>query len=250
MKSKFFLLVLISISFFCLTFNAAWAKDTIKVGAPDALTGIYAVDGNVMLNVTKLAVADINAKGGLLGKKLEVIPFDVEDMLPEKLIAAADVLVAKEKCDVAITACNAMGPDVQAFGKYDVPYICNNASAVATNMVKAHPEKYWNCFQAGDNEPSYVSKTLETFMGFGYQMPNKKIALVYSEYDWDKKIIGSLKKQAKGYGLDIVLYEQVPASTNAWGPILSKIRAHNPALIFLSIYAHQLLQYSFLGENV
>jgi branched-chain amino acid transport system substrate-binding protein len=237
MRKKHFTVGFVFITLLFLTVCNVWAADTIKIGAPDPLTGIYAVDGNVMLNVTKLAVADINEAGGLLGKKLEVVAFDIEDMLPEKLIAAAEVLVAKEKCDLIITACNAMGPDVQAFGKYDVPYICNNASTVATNMVKDNPQQYWNCFQAGDNEPKYVAKTIETFMGFGYQMPNKKIAMVYSEYDWDKKIIEALKQQSKNYGLDIVVYEQVPASTNAWGPILTKIRAHNPALIFLSIYA-------------
>lgn len=237
MSRRCLLIGLIIFGILGVTVAPVSAADTIKIGAPDPLTGIYAVDGSVMLNVTKLAVADINAAGGLLGKKLEVIAFDIEDMLPEKLIAAAEVLVAKEKCDLIITACNAMGPDVQAFGKYDVPYICNNASTVATHMVKDNPDQYWNCFQAGDNEPKYVAKTIETFMGFGYQMPNKKIAMVYSEYDWDKKIIGALKEQSKKYGLDIVVYEQVPASTNAWGPILTKIRAHNPSLIFLSIYA-------------
>jgi branched-chain amino acid transport system substrate-binding protein len=215
----------------------AMAAEPIKVGAPNPLTGYYASDGTVMLKAAEMAVADINTRGGLLGRKLEVVAFDVEDMLPEKLISAAEVLVVKEKVDFVITACNAMGPDVQAFGKYDVPYINNNASTVATNMVKDDPGQYWNVFQAGDNEPAYVSKTIETFMGFGYKLPNKKMAVIYSEYDWDKKIAAALKEQAKQYGLDLVIYEQTPASTNAWGPILAKIRAHNPALIFLSIYA-------------
>jgi branched-chain amino acid transport system substrate-binding protein len=215
----------------------AMAAEPIKVGAPNPLTGYYASDGTVMLKAAEMAVADINTRGGLLGRKLEVVAFDVEDMLPEKLISAAEVLVVKEKVDFVITACNAMGPDVQAFGKYDVPYINNNASTVATNMVKDDPGQYWNVFQAGDNEPAYVSKTIETFLGFGYKLPNKKMAVIYSEYDWDKKIAAALKEQAKQYGLDLVIYEQTPASTNAWGPILAKIRAHNPALIFLSIYA-------------
>ena len=46
----------------------AIAAEPIKVGAPDPLTGYYASDGNVMLNATKMAVADINARGGLLGR--------------------------------------------------------------------------------------------------------------------------------------------------------------------------------------
>ena len=66
----------------------AMAADNIKVGAPDPLTGYYASDGNVMLNATEMALADINAQGGLLGRKLKVVSFDVEDMLPEKLISA------------------------------------------------------------------------------------------------------------------------------------------------------------------
>lgn len=212
-------------------------EKTIKVGAPDPLTGIYASDGLVMLEAAELAVADLNAQGGLLGRKLEVVSFDIEDMLPEKLISAAEVLVVKERSDFVVTACNAMGPDVQAFGKYDVPYIHNNASTLATAMVKDDPGQYWNVFQAGDNPPAYGSKTIEYYRGFGYKLPNPKVAVIYSEYDWDKEVAAALKKGAGKYNMDIVIYEQVPADTVAWGPILSKIRAHKPALIFLSIYA-------------
>lgn len=209
----------------------------IRVGAPDPLTGIYASDGLVMLEATKLAVADLNAQGGLLGRKLEVVHFDIEDMLPEKLISAAEVLVVKEQCDLVVTACNAMGPDVQAFGKYDVPFIHNDASTMATGMVKDDPDQYWNCFQAGDNPPAYGSKTIEYYTGFGYELPNMKVAVAYSEYDWDKEVAAALKEKAGEHNMDLVIYEQVPADTVAWGPLLSKIRAHKPALIFLSIYA-------------
>ena len=209
----------------------------IKVGAPDSLTGIYASDGTVMFEATQLAVADLNAAGGLLGRKLEVVPFDVEDMLPEKLISAAEVLVVKERCDVAVTACNAMGPDVQAFGKYDVPFIHNDASTVATGMVQDNPDQYWNCFQAGDNPPPYGSSTLRYYMSFGYELPNRKIAVFFSEYDWDKEVAAALKEGAAEHDLEVVVYDQVPADTVAWGPLLSKIRAQKPAMVCMSVYA-------------
>ena len=79
MRKKHFVVGFAFITMMLLAICNVWAADTIKVGAPDPLTGIYAVDGNVMLNVTKLAVADINKAGGLLGKKFEVVPFDIED---------------------------------------------------------------------------------------------------------------------------------------------------------------------------
>ncbi len=47
----------------------AMAAEPIKVGAPNPLTGYYASDGTVMLKAAEMAVADINARGGLLGTK-------------------------------------------------------------------------------------------------------------------------------------------------------------------------------------
>jgi branched-chain amino acid transport system substrate-binding protein len=54
----------------------AMAEDVIKVGYLAALTGDWAPYGQTELNAAKLAVAEINAKGGVLGKQIQLFPYD------------------------------------------------------------------------------------------------------------------------------------------------------------------------------
>ena len=61
---------------FCLLTGAAHAQDTIKIGLMAPLTGSFASEGAEMKQVLELLAADLNAKGGLLGKKVELITDD------------------------------------------------------------------------------------------------------------------------------------------------------------------------------
>ena len=54
----------------------ALAADTLKIGYLAALTGDWAAYGQTEEKAAKLAVDEINAKGGILGKKLELVVYD------------------------------------------------------------------------------------------------------------------------------------------------------------------------------
>ena len=99
------------------------SDEPIKVGAPIPITGPFASDGFVMEKAEKLAIADINAQGGLLGRQIEMIVYDIGDLTPDKLQAAALNLVEQEEVHVLINGYGGMGPDIPAFCPYDVPYL-------------------------------------------------------------------------------------------------------------------------------
>jgi len=56
--------------------NTVFAEETIKIGFSDALTGSASFWGNCALEGVKLAIEDVNAKGGVLGKQIELIAYD------------------------------------------------------------------------------------------------------------------------------------------------------------------------------
>ena len=58
----------------------------------------------------QLAIEELNSNGGLLGKQLELFVFDIGDLTPDKLQAAATSLVEKENVDVLINGYGGMGP--------------------------------------------------------------------------------------------------------------------------------------------
>ena len=67
--------VLLAFMFFALTVQAQ-AADTIKVGILHSLSGTMAISETSLKDVALMAIEEINAKGGVLGKKLEPVVVD------------------------------------------------------------------------------------------------------------------------------------------------------------------------------
>ncbi len=68
--------------------GAAHAQDTTKIAFIDPLSGGNAAVGAISLNSFRFIAADINAAGGVNGKKLEIVPFDNKGTPPETLTQA------------------------------------------------------------------------------------------------------------------------------------------------------------------
>ena len=77
----------------------AFAEDTIKFGLVAAMSGQSAKSGEAIVRGLSLATDEINAKGGVLGKKLELVVRDDESN-PAKGVVAARELVQREKVAV------------------------------------------------------------------------------------------------------------------------------------------------------
>ena len=83
-----------------LVIPPAWGQsDPIKVGIATDLTGPIGFAGNANANVAKMVVADINAKGGILGRSLQLF---VEDTASNESVAVNNVrkLIQRDKVDV------------------------------------------------------------------------------------------------------------------------------------------------------
>ncbi len=79
----------------------AWAQQTIKIGLVTALSGQSARAGEAITRGVQVAIDEINAKGGVLGKKLELLRRD-DESIPAKGVIAARELYFKEKVAVLI----------------------------------------------------------------------------------------------------------------------------------------------------
>lgn len=212
--------------------------DPIKIGAPLPLTGAYAADGQHMEMGLKMAEADINADGGLLGRPVELITYDIEELLPETVNAAADSLLGKEQVDVVVEGYGGYGPDFLAFGaKSDVPFLHGSGSETAAKLVKDDPKTYANMFQVFSIERTYGVRAWEGIISFEdqYVYPNKKIAILHGDLEWDLKYTAAVADEAEKAGWEVVLNETFPYGTTDWGSVLAKIRAEKPAAIVCSV---------------
>ena len=108
----------------------AAAQDTIKIGAPFNVTGALSSVDAPALNGAKLKVAEINAAGGVLGKKLELATYDTKTD-PTVMASVASQLVNQDKvvAGVGFTDSDsvlALGPIFQQAG---IPFVTPGATS-------------------------------------------------------------------------------------------------------------------------
>ncbi len=86
-------------------FCSAVAADaqTIKIGVNEPLTGAFAASGTYVVNGAKIAADEINAKGGILGKKVELVIEDNKSN-PTEAAAVAEKLITSDKVSVLMGA--------------------------------------------------------------------------------------------------------------------------------------------------
>jgi len=217
--------------------GALWATaaqaEVIKVGAPIPVTGPYSSDGQVMEKGLKLAIDELNASGGLLGQQLELHVFDIGDLTPDKLLAAATSLVEKEGVATLINGYGGMGPDIPAFCPYQQAYIHNDATS---NVVELRNSMNCaNIFMGSDYDENYGRITFQQLMALGHEFPSKKIAIVHGPYDWELNSTKGAAEAAQALGWEVVLNEEVPYETTQWSGIISKLRDADPALVYMEL---------------
>src|SRR3977135_1600293 len=83
--------------------GGAAEAQTIKIGVNEPLTGAVAASGNFVVNGAKIAADEINAKGGILGSKIELVIEDNKSN-PTEAVAAAEKLIVRDKVPVMMGA--------------------------------------------------------------------------------------------------------------------------------------------------
>src|SRR5437764_12300683 len=100
-----------------LSAPAARAADNIKIGWPMPLSGPAAVYGVPVTKGAEIAVADINAKGGVLGRKLELLSRDSKASPDEAVRLARELIIKNEVEFLSGTLTSAEAPAVSTIAK-------------------------------------------------------------------------------------------------------------------------------------
>ena len=112
----------------------AVAQETVRIGVVQPTTGPVAYDGNIYVNTVKMIVDDMNAKGGVLGKKIELL---VEDGAcnPAQSVNAAEKLVTRDKVVALLGAfCStSTAAMMEVAKKHKIPHITGISTAAQRN---------------------------------------------------------------------------------------------------------------------
>jgi branched-chain amino acid transport system substrate-binding protein len=205
-----------------------WAQESVKVGVVGPRTGTAAATGQAFDEGIKLAVEYVNAKGGVLGKKLEVV-FEDTAGAPDKAASGFERLVTKDKVVMVIgeSHSSAALAEIEVANRLKTPFIVVEAWH---DDVTAKNYKY--VFRAGPSNSGVVNETIAKWVVFE---KFKKAFIIQENTDWGLGI-GKLSEAAlKKAG---VPFETLMTERNSQDHYteLTKIKGFNPDVVLAYVY--------------
>jgi branched-chain amino acid transport system substrate-binding protein len=217
-----------------LGLGAAQAADTIKIGLLAPLTGFAAADGASVKNSVDLAVEKVNAAGGLLGKKVELVVYD-DRADAKEAVALAQKLIQQDKIAGLVAGSYSMPTRAVAplFQEEGIPLVA--AYAIHPDVTKAGDFNFRNGFLGAVEGRAAAYTAIELLKA-------KKIALLTSDNDFGRTLAEGfnayLAQQAAGKA-EVAIALTYPMAEKDFKPYLSKIKEANPDVIFASGYYFQ-----------
>ena len=217
------------------------ADEVIKIGAPAPYSGSAAEKGKHLKFGMELAAQEINAAGGVLGKKIELVYADTEAK-PEVGVSAYEKLITRDKVQFIVGEVNSHVAlaVMDVLSKYQTPTIyAIPASDQLGEKIASAPDKY-GCIYMCDIPVSRMQEGAFIFLEEAHKAgklksKDKTVALVYEDSSWGRIVGETWKKSLEGLGWKIVLEEVTPFKESDYLPIVSKIKKLNPALVKVEI---------------
>lgn len=198
----------------------ARAADTVKIGLDNPLTGTYAAVGKNELIGCQLAVEQINAKGGILGRPVKLIAYDTQSD-NTKFQELARRLVQTDKPDVI-------------FGAFSSA----SREAIRPIMDRAH-QLYWydNQYEGGVcDSNTFVTgavpeQQFSTLIPWMMQKYGKKVYTIAADYNFGQISAEWVRNIVKENGGTMVGEEFIPLSVSQFGQTIQNIQKAKPDFV-------------------
>jgi branched-chain amino acid transport system substrate-binding protein len=210
-----------------LSAAGAQAQETIKIGLIQPLTGSVAYNGTTDVNGSKLALDEVNARGGVLGKKVELIIEDGQ-CKPANSVNAAEKLIQRDKV-VALSGafCSSSTLAVMPIAaNYKLPLV-TGVSSSAELTEKGNP---W-FFRATETD-ALLAKSFSKILYD--QLKLRKVAYIGVNDDFGRGGVAEFEKQMTALGGTTVMKEYFEHGTSDFYTLLTKLKSSGADGVFVA----------------
>src|SRR3954467_310733 len=209
----------------------ALAQEPIKIGVSQPLTGAFAASGNYVAQGAKLAEEAINASGGVLGRKIQLVIEDNKSN-PTEAVNTAEKLMSKDKVPVMMGAWSstltlAVMPKLM---EYQVPMLVETSSSGKITI-------------SGNPYIFRISPTSEmeakAFAGYLKPLGIKKADFLATNNDFGLGASKEFADMAKANGVQVGVVETMDPKATDFSAQLAKIKASGGDTLFVTTAVEQ-----------
>lgn len=216
-----------------------------KVGVLAPLSGPAAADGKSVLTGIQIAADEINASGGLLGRRIELVVYD-DQADPRLAVNFARRLIELDKVAFIIGG-SYSGASLAASpvaNEARVPFIAAYAVHPDITRGKAY------AFRMGLLGPT--QGRVGAFLA--HHLGAKRVAILSIQNDFGRSLEQGFRDQAAKLGLEVVFSEVYPPGNQNFSPLLARLKASGTQVVYASGYyaeaANLVRQAKSLGLNI
>src|SRR5579871_4664424 len=212
---------------------SAQAAEPIKVGFSMALTGGVAAIGKQVLVALQIWRDDVNAKGGLLGRPVELVFYD-DQSSPSNVPPIYTKLIDVDKVDLLIGpyATNMVAPSIPVLMQFKKTSIGILANAANSNF---HYDQYFSMLPTGP-EPKKSFSTGFFELAAAQNPKPKTVAIVAADAEFAQNAADGARENIKAMGFDLIMDKSYPPPTQDFAPIVRAIQAANPDIVYAAAY--------------
>lgn len=218
----------------------ALAADPIIVGIPAAQSGPVGVaDHQDWTNGATMAIEEINAGGGVLGRQLEAKIIDLDMLTPEGNVAGIQALIEGGAHAIASAFTIIPQPAMDAAAPSGIPYVHGNTSSVNVDLYQGDKEKYRNIFQLDVPEVWYGTgfvRFLSDLKKSGAWEPkNNKVHIVQGQISYTQLISKATQAEIEKTGGEWEVSEitDIQFPVQDWAPVIRALQDSDSAAIMI-----------------
>ncbi|WFU92212.1 amino acid ABC transporter substrate-binding protein (plasmid) [Rhizobium sp. CC1099] len=208
----------------------AWSEDQpIKIGTSMALSGPLAAGGRQSQLALQMWVEEVNSRGGLLGRKVELVSYDDQGS-PAQSPGIFSKLIDLDQVDLLIAPYGtvpaaAVMPMIKERSRLLIGQIGYQINS------KVHHDMWFNNSPWSDAE-SWVGG----FFKLGEKIGVKKVAFLAADQEFSQNILAGAKTLAGEAGFETVYEQTYPPTTVDFSAMIRAIRAASPDMVFVASY--------------
>lgn len=212
----------------------------ILIGMPLSLTGRGQADAIEMVNGASLAVAEINERGGVLGREVQLMTVDCGIAGTNSFAKGYSALIEAE-VDAITAGYACVDPAIHDLvGEFGGPYLHATTMDSVVDRVRSDPSGLGNIFQVCASDVNYglgLARFLVDLVAAGHWKPRNRKIVVLQPF-WPGLNIGlpELERGVGRLGWDIEVVTDIPADTSDWSAAMARLHLLDPSVVVLASY--------------
>jgi branched-chain amino acid transport system substrate-binding protein len=224
------IIALIVLVLILVSYTSKVIPETIKIGAAFALTGDAAPWGEESLKAAQMAVDEINSKGGIQGKNLELVVEDMKSSSKDSVSTVSKLINADKVKAVMITWLDSYQGS-EGVVPQNTLLISQDAAIESVNV----PVNHQNVFSLWYRTQAKAQVTVDTMKKAGV----KKLYIVLQNDSYYSKLKEFLVNEAEKQGIEVI-GEELINPDNDGRTVIAKINEEKPDAVFFGSYDPKL----------